>query len=167
MYQIPILGQSVAFYNATEILGSFTNAEELDLPSLEKVRSMVYEEVLEVRKVASLERILRALGYKNNTQLYQEEIQRAFYPTLMRIHNGLASLVLHGKDMEESRLPTLQTLQAVTSHKVEAVKKAHGLRFDSELARMTGLPPTFFYSLNHRTAKYATIESIVEGLNKL
>lgn len=162
MYKIPILGQSVAFYNAKEILGSFTNAEELELPSLEKVRSMVYEEIMEVRKVASLERILRALGYKNNTQLYQEEIQRAFYPTLMRIHNGLASLVLHG-----ALLPTLDTLRAVTSHKVEAVKKAHGLRFDSQLARMTGLPPYSFYSLNKRVCKYATLESIVRAINKL
>lgn len=167
MYKIYVLGTEVAFYNATEILGEFTNAEELELPSLEKVRSMVYEEIMEVRKVASLERILRALGYRNNTQLYQEEIQRAFYPTLMRIHNGLASLVLHGADLQEAKLPTLDTLRAVTSHKVEAVKKARGLRFDSQLAKLLELPPTFFYSLNHRTAKYATIESIVESLNKL
>lgn len=167
MYKIPILGQSVAFYNAKGILGSFTNAEELELPSLEKVRSMVYEEIMEVRKIASLERILRALGYKNNTQLYQEEIQRAFYPTLMRIHNGLASLVLHGADLQEAKLPTLDTLRAVTSLKVEAVKKAHGLRFDSQLAKLLELPPTFFYSLNHRTAKYATLESIVKAINDL
>ena len=167
MYKIYVLGTEVAFYNATEILGSFTNAEELELPSLEKVRSMVYEEVLEVRKVASLERIAKACGYKNNTQLYQEEIQRAFYPTLMRIHNGLASLVLHGADLQEALLPTLDTLRVVTSHKVEAVKKARGLRFSSELARMTGLPPYSFYSLNKRVCKYATLESIVEGLNKL
>ncbi|HIB1799047.1 TPA: hypothetical protein ACWWAQ_001858 [Enterococcus faecium] len=167
MYKIYVLGTEVAFYNATEILGSFTNAEELELPSLEKVRSMVYEEVLEVRKVASLERIAKACGYKNNTQLYQEEIQRAFYPTLMRIHNGLASLVLHGADLQEALLPTLDTLRAVTSHKVEAVKKARGLRFDSQLARMTGLPPYSFYSLNKRVCKYATLESIVEGINNL
>ena len=167
MYKIYVLGTEVAFYNATEILGEFTNAEELELPSLEKVRSMVYEEIMEVRKVASLERILRALGYRNNTQLYQEEIQRAFYPTLMRIHNGLASLVLHGADLQEALLPTLDTLRVVTSHKVEAVKKARGLRFSSELARMTGLPPYSFYSLNKRVCKYATLESIVEGLNNL
>lgn len=167
MYKIPILGQSAAFYNATEILGSFTNAEELELPSLEKVRSMVYEEIMEVRKVASLERIAKACGYKNNTQLYQEEIQRAFYPTLMRIHNGLASLVLHGADLQEALLPTLDTLLAVTSHKVEAVKKARGLRFDSQLARMTGLPPYSFYSLNKRVCKYATLESIIKAINDL
>ncbi|MCZ4405887.1 hypothetical protein [Enterococcus lactis] len=92
MYKIPILGQSVAFYNATEILGSL-EPDKLDLPSLEKVRSMVYEEIMEVRKVASLERIAKACGYMNNTPFYESEIQRAFYPTLMRIHNGLASLV--------------------------------------------------------------------------
>ena len=115
MYKIYVLGTEVAVYSSKEILGSL-EPDKLDLPSLENVRSMVYEEVLEVRKVASLERIAKACGYKNNTQLYQEEIQRAFYPTLMRIHNGLASLVLHGADLQEALLPTLDTLLAVTSH---------------------------------------------------
>lgn len=166
MYKIYVLGTEVAFYNVTEILGSL-EPDKLDLPSLEKVRSMVYEEVLEVRKIASLERIARACGYMNNTPFYADEIQRAFYPTLMRIHNGLASLVLHGSDLQEALLPTLDTLRAVASHKVNETKKAHGLRFDSQLARMTGLPPYTFYSLNKRVCKYATLESIVKAINDL
>lgn len=167
MYQIPILGQTVAFHSATEILGSFTNAEELELPPLEVIREMVLQEVLEVRKVASLERIAKACGYRNNTPFYESEIARASYDTLQRIHNGLASLVLHGADLQEALLPTLATLRAVTSLKVEAVKKARGLRFDSQLARMAGLPSYYFYSLNKRVCKYATLESIVDGINNL
>lgn len=167
MYKIYVLGTEVAFHSATDILGTFTNAEELELPSLEKVRSMVLQEIMEVRKVAYLERIAKACGYQNNTPFYQEEIQRAFYPTLMRIHNGLASLVLHGADLQEALLPTLDTLRAVTSHKVNETKKARGLRFDSQLANMTGLPPYSFYSLNKRVCKYATLESIVKAINDL
>ncbi|EGP5050200.1 hypothetical protein [Enterococcus faecium] len=167
MYQIPILGQSVAFYSTTEILGTFTNTEELELPSLEVIRHMVYEEVLEVRKVASLERIAKACGYRNNTPFYESEIQNASYSTLQRIHNGLASLVLHGANLQEALFPTLDTLRACVSLKVKAVKKEHKIVFDSKLARLLALPPYYLYSLNHRTAKYETLEQLVKAINDL
>lgn len=167
MYQIPILGQSVAFYNATQILGEFTNTEELELPSLEKVRSMVLQEIMEVRKVASLERIAKACGYRNNTPFYESEIARASYDTLQRIHNGLASLALHGADLQEALFPTLDTLRACVSLKVKATKKEHEIVFDSKLARLLALHPYSLYTLNHRTAKYETMERLVRAINQL
>lgn len=79
MYKIYVLGTEVAFYNTTEILGSL-EPDKLDLPSLEKIRSMVYEDVLEVRKVASLERIARACSYMNNTPFYADMRMRSKEP---------------------------------------------------------------------------------------
>ncbi len=128
---------------------------------------MVYEEVLEVRKVASVRAHCQSLWLQRTAPFYQKKSKRAFYPILMRIaQRALVSSASWSRSVR-SFVYQLNTLRAVTSHKVEAVKKARGLRFDSQLARMTGLPFYSFYSLNKRVCKYAILESIVKAINDL